>query len=218
MISYWSKIVTQDQSKLSYNMYQVMYSLFTNTRPETAKRKFGWLDCIKSILINCGHINVWQFQNFQNAKWLKGTVNQKLKDLFLNEWYSTIETSRSCTTYRLFKDTFCFENYLISTPHKYLSYVIKFRTGNHKLPIITGRWNNVNRENRTCTLCNQEIGDEFHYLFVCNAFLNARRSYIKPTFYTRPNILKFKNLMNISNKVQFRKLCEFIKQIIQRFK
>ena len=218
MISYWSKIVSQDQNKLSYNVYQVMLSLFNNSRPDTVKKKFGWLECIKSILVNCGNINIWQQHNFPNSKWLKASVGQKLKDLFINEWYNTIETSRSCTTYRLFKEKFEFEKYLINTPHKYLRFVIKFRTGNNKMPIIIGRWNNVNRENRICILCNQDIGDEFHYLFNCNAFSNTRKQYINSTYYTRPNILKFKSLMNISNKILYRKLCEFIKLIILRFK
>jgi hypothetical protein len=29
----------------------------------------------------------------------------------------------------------------------------KFRTTNHKLPIETGRWNNIDRVNRICTKC-----------------------------------------------------------------
>jgi hypothetical protein len=34
------------------------------------------------------------------------------------------------------------------------------------LSIETGRYFGVERENRTCSLCNQqEIGDEFHYIF-----------------------------------------------------
>lgn len=38
--------------------------------------------------------------------------------------------------------------------------IARFRTSNHKLPIETGRWNNVDRENRKCWLCNVDIGDE----------------------------------------------------------
>ena len=138
MISYWSKIVSQDQNKLSYNIYQVMLSVFNNTSPDIVKKKFGWLECIKSILVNCGYNNIWQSHYFPNAKWLKVSIGQKLKDLFINEWYSTIETSRCCTTYRLFKDKFGFEKYLITTPQKYLRFIIKFRTGNNKFPVITG--------------------------------------------------------------------------------
>ena len=42
----------------------------------------------------------------------------------------------------------------------------QFRLGNTKLPAETGRWVNIDRNERYCTLCNRnEIGDEFHLLF-----------------------------------------------------
>ena len=47
-----------------------------------------------------------------------------------------------------------------------------FRTGNTKLPIETGRWFNIPRENRICKLCNsKDIGDEFHYLQKCTDYV-----------------------------------------------
>ena len=110
-----------------------------------------------------------------------------------------------------------FEPYLINTSSRYLKYIIQFRTGNHKLPIVLGRWNNINRNNRTCTLCNRDIGDEFHCLLVCSGLNIARKTYLNSKYYVRPNILKFKSVMKISNKAQYRKVCEFIKLIIVKF-
>ena len=37
-----------------------------------------------------------------------------------------------------------------------------------ELPIETGRWANILKQNRKCHLCNLEIGNEFHYLFICS--------------------------------------------------
>ena len=52
--------------------------------------------------------------------------------------------------------------------------LIRFRTSNHKLPIETGRYLNTLRENRLCTLClANDIGDEYHYMFICE-FFNIR--------------------------------------------
>ena len=43
--------------------------------------------------------------------------------------------------------------------------IIKLRTSNHYLPVETGRWNNTERHERKCTLCNEnELGDEYHYI------------------------------------------------------
>ena len=49
--------------------------------------------------------------------------------------------------------------------------VCRSRTCNHRLPIEIGRWQNVNRENRSCTLCqSSELGEEYNYLFECTEF------------------------------------------------
>ena len=53
----------------------------------------------------------------------------------------------------------------------------------------------INRAERFCLLCNQEeIGDEYHYLFVCPHFNNKRKTYLKRYFYTHPNTVKMYEL------------------------
>ena len=47
----------------------------------------------------------------------------------------------------------------------------KFRTTNHILPIELVRWQNIERNNRICLLCDtNDIGDEFHYILQCRYF------------------------------------------------
>ena len=74
-----------------------------------------------------------------------------------------------------------------------------------------GRWCNIQREDRICTLCSKnEIGDEFHYLFSCDHFNNQRKLYIKETLRNRPNTLKFKKIMTSKSKCHLQKLCRFV--------
>jgi hypothetical protein len=54
---------------------------------------------------------------------------------------------------RIFKENFEFENYFRILEDKDMHTLCKFRTTNHKLPIETGRWNNIDRVNRICTKC-----------------------------------------------------------------
>ena len=62
----------------------------------------------------------------------------------------------------------------------------KFRTGNAKLLIETGRWFNIPRENRICKLCAcNKIGDEFHYLLKCTDVY----IYLMQALYVYQNIL-----------------------------
>jgi hypothetical protein len=94
----------------------------------------------------------------------------------------------------------------------------KFRTTNHKLPIETGRWNNIDRVNRICTKCNNiTIGDEYHYIIECEHFSNFRNRFIVTNLRERPNILKFKQIMSAYQKQNLEKICKFIRNINKSF-
>ena len=62
---------------------------------------------------------------------------------------------------------FWFEQYLVSLPINQRNFFMQIRTRNHSLPIVTGRWQKIQHEERLCNLCKSEIGDEFHYVLVC---------------------------------------------------
>ena len=44
--------------------------------------------------------------------------------------------------------------------------ITRFRLGSHTLPIETGRWGRIKRENRLCRTC-KVLGDERHFLLHC---------------------------------------------------
>ena len=68
---------------------------------------------------------------------------------------------------------------------------------------------------RLCTFCNDDIGDEFHFLLVCKQFHESRTKYIKSYYYRHPNILKFEQLMNATNLRELKRLCIFINLIMK---
>ena len=53
---------------------------------------------------------------------------------------------------------------------------------------------------------------------VCEKFKIDRCKYVKPFYYRNPNILKFRDLMNVSSKKHLLHLCLFIQIIIKAFK
>ena len=74
--------------------------------------------------------------------------------------------------------------------------MVRFRISNHKLSVETGRWHNVEYDDRKCPLCTSDsLGDEYHYLLECSFFKSLRHKYINPFYYKRPNMLKFKALL-----------------------
>jgi hypothetical protein len=55
----------------------------------------------------------------------------------------------------------------------------------------------IERENKTCALCNQqEIGDEFHFIFKCH----ERHKYISNYYSSFPSILIVQALMCGDNR------------------
>ena len=92
----------------------------------------------------------------------------------------------------------------------------KFRTSNHKLPIETGRWSNIPRNQRICHLCETEIGDEIPLYYEMCIFNNSRKLYVPSIYTIRPNTLKFYNLFSCEQLPVINNLCKFINIINKR--
>ena len=98
--------------------------------------------------------------------------------------------------YLLFKDNLNFEKYLINVPKFYYFKIIKYRTGNHRLPDETGRSDDIPLNERKCKICTtDDIGDEYNYLFTCDFFKSDRKLYLKTNFYVKPNIRYYMELL-----------------------
>ena len=79
------------------------------------------------------------------------------------------------------------KKYLIDVSKFDYSKIIKYRTGNHRLPVEIGRWDDIPLNERKCKICfTDDIGDEYHYLFTCGFFKRDRKLYWKPYFYIKP--------------------------------
>ena len=95
-------------------------------------------------------------------------------DQYLQKWNDdTFSSSKDIQT------EFKLENYLLIMPTKNARILCKFRTGNTKFPIETGRWFNIEREIRICQLCNTDDGDEFHF-FKCTCLSTENKISIYP--------------------------------------
>ena len=125
-----------------------------------------------------------------------------------------MENSSKDICYRLFKENFEFETYLDIFSDKNRIISCKFRTCNHRLPIEIGRWQNIDRSDIICHICQTaEIGDEFHYILQCRQLHNDRKLYMKKKILGRVNVLKFDMLFQNKNRSVLRNLCKFIRVI-----
>lgn len=150
MIAFWLKLADSD-CKLSNMFYRLMLEL---NEVESC-----WILHIKNLLNNLGFCNVWILQRRNiHRNWLINAIERRLKDNYIQNWYSQVYSSSKS------KVNFEFEQYFDILLENLRNILVKFRTCNHRLPIEKGRWKNVERNNRICNLCNNSsIGDEFHF-------------------------------------------------------
>ena len=114
------------------------------------------------------------------------TIKKKLKDLFLDQLFKTLNNNSKLEIYNTVKRNSIFENYLseIKNPNHRVA-VTKLRTSTHKFPIETGRYKNIPRTQRKCTICDaDEIWDEFHCLMKCTnqIFTNLNVNFLEHLF------------------------------------
>ncbi len=213
MVSFWAKLVTGNESKLSSVIYSLAYKLYSNDQI-----KIPWLVDVHNTLNNCGFSNIWDVQAVPSQRWCNLAVKQRLLDQFIQQWNASVSNSDKCIIYRMYKDRLSLETYVLQLPSSLWIKLCQFRTCNHRLPIEKGRYDNIPREQRKCLLCNlNEIGDEFHYLFKCPFFDVHRKQFIPKQCYTRPNAVKFKEFMADNNVKQQRNTAKFVKIIMSKF-
>ena len=136
----------------------------------------------------------------------------------LQIWHSNLQQSSKGRNYEVIKGGIELESYFLKLQPKYYIPIVKFRTGNHHFPFETYRWEGFPLSERKCPLCdNNDIGDEFHYLIKCNFFTDLERQYIHKYYYTRTNILKYKELLSLTSPGKLIKLSTFIRILINQF-
>ena len=214
IISFWARIVMGKQTKISFLLHELML------RDQLLnKHNYTWINNIKTILNNLGMSDVWMYRNFQSNKILIEKIKLRQHDQYIQNWNSDTDKSSKGNVYKIFKENLNLEQYFNILPEHIWTNLIKFRTANHYLPIETGRWNNTPLENRLCTLCEMnDIGDEYHYLFICNFFTDQRKHLLKSYYYVKPSILKFNELMNTRRISYLKNTCKLIKEICNKFR
>ena len=118
-------------------------------------------------------------------------------------WGVYIENSPKAVSYGMFKTTVYFEKYLYkirSTKHKIA--LTRFRLSNHNLLIEKGRQvrPRLERHERKCFLCKDEIEDELHFVTKCPFYSKERTTLYQSL---RENSINFNCLATDEQKFIF---------------
>ena len=156
MIGYWNRLIHSKETKLSFLIYQCL--LHSPITP------FKWNSHIERILVQLGKPDIWMLQQNVHIKSLSYTTKKILTDQFIQSWLAKDTQSSKAMVYFCFKQNIDLEKYFISPPYKQYISLFKFRTGNHKLPNGTGRWDGTDIADRKCSLCPlNDVGNGFQY-------------------------------------------------------
>ena len=74
------------------------------------------------------------------------------------------------------------------------------RLSSHNLAIEQGRYYNVNRNNRKCKFCIDDMEDDMHFILLCPMYINLRCNLIKPYYWRKPSVFKLLQLVSIANE------------------
>ncbi|MCG8046233.1 MAG: reverse transcriptase family protein, partial [Candidatus Thiodiazotropha endolucinida] len=209
IIKYWFKVVTSVDNKYIKHIYNLMLADL-----DAHPLKSNWASSVKELLCRLGFGEVWDYQGVGNISAFLKQFKQRVRDIFVQEWHSRLETSSRARCYITFSN-FQYKTYLSELKiNKYRKSLSRLRLSSHRLEVEVGRWvkpNKVPYENRKCKVCGI-LEDEFHFLLECPLYTDLRRLYINRYFWNRPNMPKFIELLTAENTNLLKKLSTYIEK------
>ena len=121
----------------------------------------------------------------------------------------------------MYKELYVLEDYLVKLRKNIRIPLTKIRANNNRLPVVTGRYENICREERLCTKCNGNVmGDEFHIMLLCpnEDLVELRSRYIPAFCTTNPTMNKINTLMQCKKENVLTNISYFLRAIYKMFR
>ena len=202
MVSYWTTLLKSSKGKLNKVMYLILYHLYCKDIHYSP-----WIKCISNIFQTNGTNYVWLMQDHKiDAKSIQKCECDQFKQL----WHSRIINNNN-VMYQLFKTSHCKEMYTEILPEHLKKALFQFRIGTYKLPANNLKNNNIPRNERICTICDEGVlGDEIHFLYECTKLDDQINKYIPSCNRASANIHNFTRMLQTTEPDQVNDLAKFI--------
>ena len=201
ILKYWYKLIKSPES--------LIYKAFLNLKDDNS-RVIGWAQEVNKLLNDLGFNYLWNNDNVTLLQLNK--VIERLKDQYLQYFYSELNKCSKLITYNKIKKEFTREKYLdCVTNDKHRVALSRFRCSAHKLAIEEGRYRNIERNQRICSRCNiNVIENEYHFLLVCPLYRDIRNETLPHYYCVWPSQQKFEKLLNSTQTSILKKIAKFI--------
>ena len=190
------------------NCYNVKYNHSLVTENCT-----NWVSQVRDLLFSLGFGECWFQQCVGDMEAFMCIASQRIKNQYLQQWHGNMESSTRARTYRALRPNFTTQPYLQCIHNfNHLRSLTRFVTSSHRLRVETGLWDRpaVADAQRMCHICDIEIEDEFHFMFVCPLY-NADLTKLLPRYYMiNPSMQKFINIVNEINVRVINRVAKFV--------
>ena len=161
MIRLWNRLVTMNPNRLTTRIFEW----------DKAVCNRNWSEEVYSILEKVGMDDLFFSKSLVDTN----CVQCKLQQLEQKQWEENRFTKMKLRYYNMFKNCIEPECYVAANSSKVKRSVLaQFRAGILPLAIETGRFRNLDVEQRVCLICPSEIEDEFHFLMSCPNYAELR--------------------------------------------
>ena len=178
-IRYWLKLQEMSTDRFPRQAYDMLERYSNNGHA-------NWVTHIKNILCENGYSYVWLFKHVGCVQLFCKSLIYTLRANFSQTINSKIEESDNLQFYNSFKNVFEPPSYLSNNMlNKHLrNTLVRFRLSVSKINGHRFKFS-ADPEKRMCPICQSNVEDEYHIVFVCNHYEKLRLNYLP--FYVRTN-------------------------------
>ena len=172
----------------------------------------NWLINIRQELYSLGLNYIWNLSYVDDSTYI--IIKERMLDTFKQLCYSKTMSTPKGLLYQHLLYEFRLQKYLrLPMETRYIKEICKIRICAHKLNVESGRYRNIERSERICTLCNVNvIEDEYHFIIECPQYKDLRCKYIKMYYYKRPSVYRFIQLLTTGNNKELKNLGKYLLQ------
>jgi len=167
MVRFWNRLMKMSNDRITRKIFDWDWEKGNDSWAQDMKYIFGKLN-LNDIWLNKSECDI-------------ATLQEKLFEMDKNEWAQEKDSKPKLRTYRMFKDTYATEKYVLQCiPKHERSLMAQLRCGVLPLEIETGRYKRLDVDERKCKICNSgQVEDESHFILQCSEFSTERHSFFK---------------------------------------
>ena len=208
-LSFFLRTFHNDTNSLSHTLLSSLFNMYDHSQT-TSKYLYNIETMLNELPLGFSFLLTDPLPAGVSLKQMIKCIKHNIYNQYMYIYRDTLDTSKKLF-YKSIKEKFQFEPYLDILPLNLRVAMTRFRMSNHKLPIETGRWRGIPRNDRICPKCqNNVLGDEHHFLFECPTFLESRSKLMKRYYYNNPSVYKSQSLFISHNKHTLSNLAIFI--------